>query len=121
MLVVVAARTKVRDGRNAIDQLDAVGAPILGAVLVPGARPVRAPRPVVSVPGTPRPIRTNPLTPRPPPRLAAAGTSNGTAGPAPERSAPGGPRDHAVGDGTVGARQQCRRAAGHDPLDHVAR
>ena len=34
VLVVMNARTKVRDGRAAIDQLDAVGAPLLGAVLV---------------------------------------------------------------------------------------
>jgi succinoglycan biosynthesis transport protein ExoP len=102
VLVVVAARTKVRDGRNAIDQLDAVGAPILGAVLVPGARPVRAPRPLVSGAGdattkSDQPVDADAAATA----TAAAGTSNRTAGPAPERSAPGVPRDHAVGDGTV--------------------
>ena len=101
VLVVVAARTKVRDGRNAIDQLDAVGAPILGAVLVPGARPVRAPRPVVSGAGDATTDSDQPVDATATTATAAAGTSNGTAGPAPERSAPGGPRDHAVGDGTV--------------------
>jgi hypothetical protein len=34
VLIVVNARTKVRDGRAAIEQLDAVGAPVLGAVLI---------------------------------------------------------------------------------------
>ena len=101
VLVVVAARTKVRDGRNAIDQLDAVGAPILGAVLVPGARPVRAPRPVVSGAGDATTDSDQPVDATATTATAAAGTSNGTAGPAPERPAPGGPRDHAVGDGTI--------------------
>ena len=102
VLVVVAARTKVRDGRDAIDQLDAVGAPILGAVLVPGPRPVRAPRPVGSGAGdattdSDQPVDADAAATA----TAAAGTSDGTAGPTPERSAPGGPRDHAIGDGTV--------------------
>jgi capsular polysaccharide biosynthesis protein len=41
VLIVIAARTKVHDGRNAVDQLDAVGAPVLGAVLVPAPRASR--------------------------------------------------------------------------------
>lgn len=48
VLVIVAARTKVRDGRAAVDQLDAVGAPVLGAVLVPGEKSTR---PTVLSPG----------------------------------------------------------------------
>ncbi|MGI8879705.1 MAG: Wzz/FepE/Etk N-terminal domain-containing protein [Jatrophihabitans sp.] len=38
VLLVVAAQSKVNDGRSAIDDLDAVGAPVLGAVLVPGSK-----------------------------------------------------------------------------------
>jgi capsular polysaccharide biosynthesis protein len=41
VLVVVEAGTRVRDGRAAIDQLDAVGAPLLGAVVVLGRERVQ--------------------------------------------------------------------------------
>ena len=103
VLVVVAARTKVRDGRDAIDQLDAVGAPILGAVLVPGVRPVRVSWPVVGRAGDATTDSDQPAD------VDAAATatapvgepSNEAAPPAPLRSALGEHREPAVGDGTV--------------------
>jgi capsular polysaccharide biosynthesis protein len=100
VLVVVAARTKVRDGRNAIDQLDAVGAPILGAVLVPGVRSVRLPRPVVSRGGDAKTDSDQPVTADAAATATApaGASSSGAAAPAPEQSVH---REPAVGDGTV--------------------
>ena len=103
VLVVVAARTKVRDGRTAIDQLDAVGAPILGAMLAPGLRPVSPPRRVTS-PGDGATTDSDQTVDGDAAASATAsfsGSSNGPAAPAPTPSAPGAQRDHAVGDGTT--------------------